>query len=439
MMSKPKKKQFFAKHSKSSAALVSLGIHAILIVVALSFVAVTVIQKEESKFEAKPVSRPKMQLKRLQVPVNIEKKRKQKPKLRKRIVVQPKINQNMPDIKMPELTGVKGGLGSGGIGNGIGGAEALGFTMPEINLFGVKSKGEKVFIILDSTPWIMYDELGGIPAYTIIKEELVKILGTLNPTVLFNVAVYGHGTGSYVLFPQMVSANKANVAKVDSWLQPLNAVEAGGYGTKTLGPGGTKIGGDLVVEPLKNVNHWSEPMMFAMQQQADTVFVLANGWGHLVYEKKAAKAWSESKQAKYNEIKKKAEAKLAEENKQRRAAGKPERVLVGSSLINAYYPGTESPPQPERYWYTPKEMAQAFVNQRKASASGIPVSSGLGQRSKKAQAQFSLNVVQFVPISGAKENDQERFKEVTSLLDGEYRAVPGLEAIKSSISSGEGE
>ena len=58
-----RKKGFFANHAKSSAALVSLGIHAVLIVIALSFVAVTVIQKEDKAFEAKPVSRPKMRLK----------------------------------------------------------------------------------------------------------------------------------------------------------------------------------------------------------------------------------------------------------------------------------------------------------------------------------------------------------------------------------------
>lgn len=38
------KKRFFAKHAKSSAMVVSLAIPALLIVVALSFVAVTVIQ-----------------------------------------------------------------------------------------------------------------------------------------------------------------------------------------------------------------------------------------------------------------------------------------------------------------------------------------------------------------------------------------------------------
>ena len=64
-----------------------------------------------------------MQLKKLQVPVNIKKKKIQKPKLRKRIVVKPKLNQTIPDIKMPEISGVKGGLGnaSGGLGGGAGG------------------------------------------------------------------------------------------------------------------------------------------------------------------------------------------------------------------------------------------------------------------------------------------------------------------------------
>ncbi len=37
--SKKNKQGYFAKHAKSSAALVSLGIHAVLILVAVTFVA----------------------------------------------------------------------------------------------------------------------------------------------------------------------------------------------------------------------------------------------------------------------------------------------------------------------------------------------------------------------------------------------------------------
>ncbi len=127
------KKRFFANHSKSSALVVSLAIHAVLIVVAISFVAVKVIIKEEPDFVAKRVSRPKMPPKKLQVPVDV-KKRKPKPRLRKRIVSQQK---NFADIKMPEITGIKGGLGNMG-GDGLG---SMGFDMDIGDLFGGSSSG----------------------------------------------------------------------------------------------------------------------------------------------------------------------------------------------------------------------------------------------------------------------------------------------------------
>ncbi|VGO11737.1 hypothetical protein PDESU_00283 [Pontiella desulfatans] len=144
------RKQFFTSHAKSSAALISLGIHAVLLVVALSFVAVTVIQKDDKVFEAKPVKRPKMQLKKLQVPVNLKKKKIEKPKLRKNIVAKPKTKSL--DIQMPEVVGIKGGTGYMDGGGGLGG---LGFGL-EIDLFGGnKGSGnelEGVFFDLKTDP-----------------------------------------------------------------------------------------------------------------------------------------------------------------------------------------------------------------------------------------------------------------------------------------------
>lgn len=124
------KKLFFASHAKSSAAMVSLAIHAVLIVVAVSFVAVKVIVKPEQTFETKQVRRPKVPLKKLQVPVNIKKKKTQAPKLRKRIVVKKEVKS--VEIKMPEITGIKGGTGYLDGGGGLG---SLGFGL-EIDLFG---------------------------------------------------------------------------------------------------------------------------------------------------------------------------------------------------------------------------------------------------------------------------------------------------------------
>ncbi len=115
--------------------MVSLGIHAVLILMALSFVAVTVVTKEDQVFKPAEVKRPRMKLKKLQVPVNIKKKKSQKPKLRKRIIVKKEVKT--VDIKMPEITGIKGGTGyldgRGGLGN-------LGFGL-NLDIFG----GDKGF------------------------------------------------------------------------------------------------------------------------------------------------------------------------------------------------------------------------------------------------------------------------------------------------------
>ncbi len=128
-MGRSGKKGYFGKHAKSSAALVSLAIHAVLIVTAISFVAVSVYVKEDQTFEEKKVKRPRLKLKKLTVPVNVKKKKIQKPKLRKTIISKPKTKSM--DIKMPEISGIKGGTGYMNDG-GLGG---IGFSL-EIDLFG---------------------------------------------------------------------------------------------------------------------------------------------------------------------------------------------------------------------------------------------------------------------------------------------------------------
>jgi len=131
------KKPFFANHSKSSAMVVSLAIHAVIIVVAILVVVAKVIIPEDPDFQVKKVKRPKMPPKKIQVPVDV-KKRKPKPRLRKRIVVNKK---TFTDIKMPEISGIKGGLGNMG-GDGIGG---LGFDLDIGDLFGGnKSMGNEL-------------------------------------------------------------------------------------------------------------------------------------------------------------------------------------------------------------------------------------------------------------------------------------------------------
>jgi len=120
-----KKNQKVVKGMPSAVAL-SILIHVGLFLLAGMLVVFTVVKKEEKKFvPPKAVERPKMKLRKPKVKV----KKNSKPKSTARIVTKIK-RANMPDIQLPEMSGMGGELAGGFDGFG---------DMPdleEITLFG---------------------------------------------------------------------------------------------------------------------------------------------------------------------------------------------------------------------------------------------------------------------------------------------------------------
>ncbi len=301
------KKRFFSSHAKSSAFVVSLFIHAILILVAVSFVAVTVYQKEDAKFEYKKVTRPKQALKKLQVPVKVTKK-KPTPKLRKRVVAKD-INRKVPDIKMPEVTGVKGGLASMGDSGGV---EGIGFTLPEIDFFGAKAKGEKVCFVVHFGPATIgntpYSRMTG---YT-IRKRLEDMVNRMPEYTLFNVACYWAGDTD-AMHPEMMLATQENKKKVMDWMAPVNPLEGKyshnfvwGDATKRINQAQGKWPTRVDKLPFYSIKwaypyvapkemeqkyvpgskfvHWGRGIAWAIAtQKPDTIFILTtnyiDGWG----------------------------------------------------------------------------------------------------------------------------------------------------------------
>ena len=70
---------------------------------------------------------------------------------------------------MPEIVGVKGGIGAAG--SSLGGGGSLGFAMPEIDFFGVKRKSERIMLILNGRHEMSADSLGGAYGYEVIKKN----------------------------------------------------------------------------------------------------------------------------------------------------------------------------------------------------------------------------------------------------------------------------
>lgn len=109
-----------------SGFVISLMVHAAAFMLAGLLVVFTVHKKEEKKFEPpKPVERPKMKLKKPKVKV----KKSAKPKASQRIVTKVQ-KANMPDIELPEMSGI-----GEGFAGGIGGFDILP-SLDEITLFG---------------------------------------------------------------------------------------------------------------------------------------------------------------------------------------------------------------------------------------------------------------------------------------------------------------
>ncbi len=107
--------------------VLSILIHAALFLLAGMLVVFTVVKKEEKRFEPpKAVDRPKMKLKKPKVKV----KKSAKPKPSTRIVT--KVNRaSMPDIQLPEMSGMT----EGGLGGGISGFDIMP-DLGETTLFG---------------------------------------------------------------------------------------------------------------------------------------------------------------------------------------------------------------------------------------------------------------------------------------------------------------
>ena len=84
-------------------------------------------------------------------------KKKPKPKLRKRLVVK-NVKRNTPEFQLPEITGVKGGIGA--MGDGGGPMETIGFSMPELDFLELKRKAKKICFLVHFGPATLAEYTG---------------------------------------------------------------------------------------------------------------------------------------------------------------------------------------------------------------------------------------------------------------------------------------
>ncbi|QHI70756.1 vWA domain-containing protein [Tichowtungia aerotolerans] len=335
--------------ASTEAAAISIGIHALLIILAGSIVAIKYVQKRDASFSGENVSRPKLERRQLQMPVKVQnlQKKSRRPKVTTRMASVSQASFSLPDMMGMGDLGSAGFDRSGGADRSLssmGSAGSLGFGVSGVNFFGAKSKGEKMVFILDANKLMVEDRKGGYFTYKFAKDRLIEMINGMSSATLFNVMVYS-GNTTVMFRSKLVPATPENREAVKQWIAPLNSTPSVVARLNRL-PGTYREPRKYEDSPLYHLFGWVRPIQAAMEQRADNIFVLCSGYGiprpskeFLLkkYDVDSEEEWLESRgwgadrvagyERKRAEILARARQKLAEENRARQAGGQPPKIV----------------------------------------------------------------------------------------------------------------
>ena len=340
-----------ARVCSSEAAAISIGIHVLLVIFAGSIVAIKYVQKRDAVFAAENIVRPKLERRELQMPVKVQnlQKKSRRPKVTSRMASVSQSSFALPD--MMGLGDIGGGFDRSGGGRSLssmGAAGSLGFGISGINFFGAKSKGEKMVFIIDAGSDMVTDDKGGYTTYQFAKDRINRMIDGMRSATLFNVMVFT-GRTTRMFRPNLVPATPGNRNALKTWFAPVNASPSVVGKIKDL-TGEYQPSLTYADSPLRKnegVTGWIRPVQAAMEQKADNIFVLTDGWGShtkdlgdVLMEKgfnssdewRESIGWTAERIALYKKdkdvFKAKAEKALAEENEAREKAGKPKKFII---------------------------------------------------------------------------------------------------------------
>jgi hypothetical protein len=342
----------------TEAAAISIGIHILLALLAGSVVAIKYVQKRDAAFVGENVSRPKLERRQLQMPVKVQnlQKKSRRPKITTRMASVSKASFSLPDTA--GLGHVGGGFDRGGGSRSLssmGAAGSLGFGISGINFFGVRSKGEKIVFVIDTSEAMMDDAKGGYNTYQFAKEKIHSMVDGMRSATLFNVILYSEndsvrsvGGDAVILFRKnLVPATPENRQALKQWLATVND------NSRAAGKIGKMQTAYRPPHPYESTiesdaQTWLKAVQAGMEGSADNIFVLCAGWGdHRISDEKRAvmfgitdearkkwleeRGWPQQKIDDWNKeraaISRKAREILAEENRKRRQRGLPEKVV----------------------------------------------------------------------------------------------------------------
>lgn len=206
----------------------------------------------------------------------------------------------MPDLPSMGAGGF-GGFGSMGSGVGMGAGSGMSTSLGSgtglggrgfmsLSFLGSTSQNvSNIVFVVDCSKEIMEPRKGGFRAFTIIREEIMRLVSRLPASSKFNVLLFGYDSGredssvSLNAFSQELSPATSEAKKsFFEWMSPVNATY-GKYGPNSAGSRLTLRTQPLPessgVDPLFMPPFWARAAQVALQQQPDAIYVITASGG----------------------------------------------------------------------------------------------------------------------------------------------------------------
>jgi hypothetical protein len=364
----------YRRITASVPLLVTVIVHVVLVAVAGYFVSEQIINKKKT-FEAAPPTESVTQKQvehRLQVARKGGGSASSSPVSASRIfstaenALQMPAMPDLPSVGASSLSGMGFGKGMGAVGTGTGyntglsGSGGTGVGFMNMSFLGVTSQNaSKIVFIVDVGRDLLDIRKGGFEAFTIIRDEIMKLISRLPPSAEFGVILFERdrwSNNAVVTFDsKLLPATVGNKQAFFEWIGPVNATpdaiglsSARGRRTRWSAKDMSSAG----LDPTLSTPEWSRALHFAFEMEPDTIYVISGSQGRLLrevtpaelerrkreYEQRVADMKRagidpEAVNAARNRFLAKARAELNEINNKLRAQGKSPFIITDTKRI----------------------------------------------------------------------------------------------------------
>ena len=285
----------------------SVAIHAAIIALLGGVVVFKVLERPPAQFKPPPppAKTTKIEPRKLQHKIKIREQQQNsgRPRVSPRLTANRVSGISLPEIEAdpmaePVKSNIQKNIGKNfsmaGLGSGLGsgtGSGGLGLGTSTVSFFGIQAAGERIAFIVDLSRSMVEDDKGGLNGIDVLKNELKKMVEKLNDGTFFNMIFFDDNVD--VFKPKLVVAKSLTKKEAAEFISPYYSE----FGKELLQnysqdnrswPSATRLHNyniPMLEATAKYVSGGGNknsqidaPLVAAFQMQADTIFVISDGY-----------------------------------------------------------------------------------------------------------------------------------------------------------------